>query len=94
MAFVIINGEWYLSSFGDGPATVLAERYEAGWPIAAGFALCGGRLNLWLFPWLFVAYTGIPSLIVTLGASPLVYCGVAVYPVRRDLLLFLIGLRH
>ncbi len=79
MAFVIINGEMDLSvaSVMGLAATVLAERYEAGWPIAAGFALalvvglvCG------LLNGLFAAYMGIPSLIVTLAGS-IGYRGVA-----------------
>ncbi len=79
MAFVIINGEIDLSvaSVMGLSATVLAERYDAGWPIAAGFVLalfvgvvCG------LLNGLFAAYMGIPSLIVTLAGS-IGYRGVA-----------------
>lgn len=72
MTFVIINGEIDLSvaSVMGLSATVLAERYEAGWSIEAGFVLallvgmgCG------LLNGLFSAYMGIPSLIVTLAGS-------------------------
>ncbi|MBI5929832.1 MAG: ABC transporter permease [Chloroflexi bacterium] len=72
MAFVIINGEIDLSvaSIMALGATVLAERYEAGWSIAAGLALALlVGLGCGLLNGLFVAYMGIPSLIVTLAGQ-------------------------
>lgn len=79
MAFVIINAEIDLSvaSVMGFAACVLAASYEAGWSAATGIvvallvgALCGA-LNGY-----FIAYLGIPSLVVTL-AGLIAYRGAA-----------------
>lgn len=79
MAFIIINGEIDLSvgSIMGISAAVLAERYQAGWSVESGIVLallvgtvCG------MVNGLFVAYMGIPSLIVTL-AGLIGYRGIA-----------------
>lgn len=79
MTFVIINGEIDLSvaSVMGLSASILAYTYEAGWSIPAGIAvalvagaLCG------LVNGYFIAYLGIPSLVVTL-AGLIAYRGAA-----------------
>lgn len=79
MTFVIINGEIDLSvaSVMGLSASVLAFTYEAGWSVPVGCAvalfvgvLCGA-LNGY-----FVAYLGMPSIVVTL-AGLIAYRGIA-----------------
>lgn len=79
MTFVIINGEIDLSvaSVMGLSASILAVTYEAGWSIPAGFALAllvgalCGAINGY-----FVAYLGMPSIVVTL-AGLIAYRGIA-----------------
>jgi rhamnose transport system permease protein len=79
MAFIIINGEIDLSvaSVMGLSASLFAFTYEAGWPVPIGLflALLSGVI-CGLINGYFVAYLGLPSLVVTL-AGLIGYRGVA-----------------
>jgi len=79
MTFVIINGEIDLSvaSVMGLSASILAFTYEAGYPLPVGIALAlVGGLICGIINGYFIAYLGIPSLVVTL-AGLILYRGVA-----------------
>lgn len=79
MAFIIINGEIDLSvaAVMGLSASVFAFTYEAGWPVPLGlFAGLLSGVICGLLNGYFVAYLGLPSLVVTL-AGLIGYRGVA-----------------